>query len=480
MTVIAAKGLTAAYGNGAAVLYGIDLQVEAGQHLGISGRSGAGKSTLLRILAGLSRFEHELQVSGQVTGFDGHDLLIKPYSAGQIGWITEEPKAGLHAQRTLAETWIRYGLPDQLNAWLSRLKVADPHRLMQRYPHQVSGGEAQRFRIAMALARRPRLLLMEGPTSSLDAVAAQEVMSIIGACVDEGMAVIHVSHDTALLDRYATHRLELESGRLRRVEQTAAPRNEPRPIARHEPALVVRDLTATAESDRKTLVDQVSFGIDRGQAFGLAGRSGSGKTSLGLALARLLPATGCVEFCGSEKPYPLANRGYASPDRRIQYIWQESRAALNPSLSALAHVLPVAMLEHDKAESRVRIDALCEEVGFPRALLARSARTLSSGEMLRLTLVRALAAEPEILVCDELLATVDYETGARIVDTLQKFQLSQNLSLLWIGHDLQQMRTMCSMIGVMEGGRLVESSKPEDLMHSTESVTQALLGASLA
>ena len=433
--------LRAAYAGGADVLAGVTFELAPGEHLGISGDSGAGKSTLLRIIAGLAARERAFSQHGSVELATGT----------RVGLVTEDPISGLHPQRTVAQTWRALGIPNEAAALLRELEVANAEQLLRRYPHQLSGGEAQRVRLAMALAGDPGLLLLESPTAPLDAVATATVLRVIERRRSEGTAIVHVTHDRALLARVASRHLHLRSGKL--VAPPALTRISTRADEYEavEPLLRVEGLCVRAARAARPLVTDVGFELHSGEALGLTGRSGSGKTSLGLALARLVPANGRVAFRRSAKPYPLATAEYANPDARVQYLWQEPRRALNPALTV-----------RETLRGLGDATVLCTRVGLPAAILERRAVTLSTGEMLRLTLARVLAVRPEVLICDEVFAGVNARLREELATVLYRECRDRGLAVLWIGHDLRELVRLCDRTLVLAEGHLVDEIRRSD------------------
>ena len=478
MALLRVSNLRASYGAEAQLLSGISFKLSAGEHLGLSGASGAGKSTLLRLLSGLAVRESGLTWQGDVKAFGEHDILRSgPLADGRIGLVTEEPKAGLHPQRTLAESWRRFGLPPVAVGLLAEFGLENPQSILDRYPYQISGGEAQRYRLATALARNPRVLLLESPTASLDSVSTQRVLEVLEKRLASGLGIIHVSHDTDLLDRIATRRFHLQDGSL--MPPSPAVRLSPKPQKPSQTKLFSAKHVAVVVAEKQApLVDDVSLHIKKSEILGLAGRSGSGKTSLGRAIARLLPATGSAGFSESEKAYTLATHAYSAPDQRVQYLWQESREALNPKLTVKRTLSDALAAGRGRLSNGYKNAAeLWEAVGMNLASLPRAAISLSTGEMLRLALARAIAVSPELLIADEILASLDATTRCGIVDLLRSQQRRTGLGILWIGHDLRQLQEVSDRIAVMDEGKIVETLSAEDFIVSARSLAARQLSA---
>ncbi len=466
--LLAAEDLRAAYAPEAPVLRGINFQLEAGEQLGLSGKSGSGKTTLLRLCAGLAKLESAATVSGQLNSC-GLDLLAAPegqlvsFRQNTSAWVTEDPQAGLHPHRTLAASLRRFGLGNRYQQWFERLELPLASGFAERLPSEISGGQAQRVRLAFALARNPRLLLLESPTASLDPITAQLVLQQIEQSQRSGVAILHVTHDETLLDRVASRRLHLHHGQL--MEPTATPSPPLTPLkmpaqaGTTSPVLQVDELRVNYKTVEA--VRGVSFSVLPGETLALVGRSGSGKTSIGKALAGLVPSAGSVQ---------LAEGGPARG--AIQYVWQEPRLSLNP------HFTVATTLREAHRRRGFDERALLEQVGLSEEYLQRQVLTLSTGEMQRVVLARALAVEPQVLVCDELMAGVDSRLRIALTLLLRRLQRELGLSIIYITHDLSAVPHLAHRMLILEDGEVVEQGPVEDVLQQPQAaITRALVAA---
>ena len=467
--------LSAAYaGGGPPVLAGLDLHLAPGSYLGVSGASGAGKTTLTRIAAGLARSVDGFALGGRAeyvparpTPFTAPTDLrakrldeLRHYRRRLVGRVTEDPVVGLHPQRTIAQSWRRLGLPGTAAEGLAALAIPAPETLAHRRPHQVSGGEAQRVRLAMALARAPELLLLESPVAALDPLTRKTVLDAVRVAVEGGASCLHVSHDTELLACIADSALELRGGRLHpspgnRADYLAA--DPPNPPSDGEVVLAAEQLTVRYPGSSDPALRPLSFELARGGALGVVGRSGSGKTSLALALSGLVAYRGRVR---------LATRDA----RAVQYVWQEPRRSLNPSFTVGRTLTEAGVAKRDLARH-------LDRVGLPAGLIPRNALTLSTGQMQRLAIARALAVSPAVLVCDEIAAGLDHDNRRRIVELLDGLRAAEGLAVVFVTHDLRLARRVSRDILALEGGSVRERGRTREVLSAPRSEVLAAMVA---
>ena len=367
-------------------------------------------------------------------------------------------------------------------ALFRELALPEPESIGSRYPHQVSGGQLQRLMAAMALVTDPEVVILDEPTTALDVTTQIEVLRAFRRVVRERqVTAVYVSHDLAVVAQMADHILVLRDGRMRELKTTelllAAPENDytksllaaARPKVRtqarsgadSELLLEVRGLSAgygprgANGRPAKMIVEDIDLQLKRGQAIGVIGESGSGKTTLARAVAGLLaPCAGTMEFAGHELKPTLAQRS-RDELRRIQIVFQSADTALNPSQtieSILAR--PLEFYKGMKgAPLKRRIGELLDLVQLPRALAGRLPGGLSGGQKQRVSLARALAAEPDLILCDEVTSALDTVVGAAVLDLIAELRRELGVSYLFISHDLHTVRAVCDEIVVMQHGR---------------------------
>ena len=363
------------------------------------------------------------------------------------------------------------------------LALPDPETIGERYPHQVSGGQLQRLMAAMALIGDPDLVILDEPTTALDVTTQIEVLRAFRRVVRERRATaVYVSHDLAVVAQMADHILVLRDGKMREVNSTgqiltapvndytksllAAARPAPRasgPVAGETSLLLdVQQLSAgygpvdaqgppgPADPARTSTCK-----LHRGQAIGVIGESGSGKTTLARAVAGLLsPCHGSILFDQRALAPTLAQRDKEEL-RRIQIVFQMADTALNPS-QTIERILarPLQFYKGLRGEPlRQRIRELLDLVKLPQTVAGRLPGGLSGGQKQRVNLARALAAEPDLILCDEVTSALDTVVGAAVLDLMAELRRELGVSYLFISHDLHTVRAVCDEIVVMQHGR---------------------------
>ena len=521
------KGLAVTTGAGDGerrLLDGISFTLERGGSIGLVGSSGAGKSTLGLALMRLLP-DGILRVAGADVSLDGIDLLalrepeMRALRGRRIAMIFQEPmqalnpsmSAGDHLMESLIVHRIAHGSEahERAVAMLDRVGIANARRAASMFPHEFSGGMRQRLLVASALLLAPDVLIADEPTTALDPTVQAQVLDLIDSMRREsGSALILISHDLDVVGERCDRLIVMDEGRIVEqgparevIEQPRAPatrrlagarllRGVGTPVERTgegTPLLDISDLTVRyplrRPLDRRGAlhaVESVSLRIARGEALGLVGESGCGKSSLAHAILRLVPVHGgAVRFDGEDL---LALRGESlrRMRRRIQLVPQDAGASLTPQMTIIDAVTE-GMEVHGIArghEARVRALALLDEMGLPARAAAAYPRELSAGERQRASIARALSTGPDLLICDEPVASVDAPVRAMLLDLLDRLRRERGLSLLFISHDLAAVGRIASRIAVMYLGRIVELGTSAHLLaHARMPYTQALLSA---
>lgn len=474
----------------------LSFTIKPGEVLALIGESGSGKTTTALALMGHAR--RGCRISGGSVRIGDVDVLslgarpLRALRGRTVSYIAQSAAASFDPSRCILDQVVE---PACLHGTLPRgqaelkaialfreLALPDPETIGQRYPHQVSGGQLQRLMAAMALITHPEVVILDEPTTALDVTTQVEVLRAFRRVVRERqVTAVYVSHDLAVVAQMADHILVLRDGRMREVGATerllAAPQNEytqsllaaarPAPRAAGQvradaPALLrVQGLCAgygPRGADGKpamSILEDIDLELKRGQAIGVIGESGSGKTTLARVIAGLLPpSSGTIAFEGRALPAGLAQRS-RDDLRRIQIVFQSADTALNPS-QTIERILarPLQFYRGLKGEAlRRRIDELLDLVKLPRALADRLPGGLSGGQKQRVNLARALAAEPDIILCDEVTSALDTVVGAAVLDLIAELRRALGVSVLFISHDLHTVRAVCDEIVVMRHGR---------------------------
>jgi len=474
----------------------LSFTIRPGEVLALIGESGSGKTTTALALMGHAR--RGCRISGGSVRIGDVDVLslrarqLRALRGRTVSYIAQSAAASFDPSRCILDQVVE---PACLHGTLPRgeaelraialfreLALPEPETIGQRYPHQVSGGQLQRLMAAMALITDPELVILDEPTTALDVTTQVEVLRAFRRVVRERkVTAVYVSHDLAVVAQMADHILVLRDGRMREVGSTerllAAPQNEytqsllaaARPASRSagtasagaEVLLRVHGLSAgygargPGGKPAVTILEDIDLELKRGQAIGVIGESGSGKTTLARVIAGLLPpSAGTMTFDGRVLPPALRQRS-RDDLRRIQIVFQSADTALNPS-QTIERILarPLQFYRGLKGEPlRRRIDELLDLVKLPRALAERLPGGLSGGQKQRVNLARALAADPDLILCDEVTSALDTVVGAAVLDLIAELRRELGVSYLFISHDLHTVRAVCDEIVVMRHGR---------------------------
>lgn len=424
----------------------------------------------------------------------------------------------------------------QARVWLERVRL--PERCLSAYPHELSGGQRQRALLALALACGPEVLLCDEPTSALDSTTQREAIDLLLELKQsQGLSLVFISHDLALVAEICDRVVVMRQGRVVESGPTAevwrAPRHPytrgllaarpklygnparlpelgdfidaegrprspdpirstpapPRPPPRGETILRVSGLCLgypAAGWTRLWRPPTPAFtGIDlelcRGETLGIVGESGSGKTSLARTLVRLeRPTAGRIEFAGVDWG-ALPEARLRPLRRRMQMVFQDPYASLNPQQrigAALAEPLWVHGLVRGRAEAERRVRALLAEVGLEADAAERRPHQFSGGQRQRIAIARALAVEPELLICDEAVSALDVSVQAQILNLLADLRDRRGLSMIFIAHDLAVIGFIADRVAVMHRGRIVEQGPTEAVLRAPQSAHgRALLAA---
>ena len=479
-------------GNSVVVVDNVSFSLAKGEVMGLIGEAGAGKSVI-----GLSTLAYArggCQITGGRILFQGHDLRELGRDARQslrgakVAYISQSAADAFNPVHTLydqvCEVALRNGVMTFAQArtdairLFRELDLPNPELFGNRYPHQVSEGQLRRAMAAMAMIAKPDLLVLDEPTGTLDITAQVEVLASIKKLIREhGAAALYIGRDPAVVAQIANRILVLRQGKV--VEHGSAAQillqpqsdytralrarrgvaNGEAAIAPDEgiaPILQVRNVVAGYRGEPPA-VDDVTIDLMRNDMLAVVGESGSGKSALARVIAGLLPyQSGELQFDGASLPRRFEDRS-RDQRRRIQMIHRRPDLALNPRQTMLDIIgRPVALyFSRSRAEIRARVEELMREVDLPLDYIARRPGALSDAEKQRVCIARALAAEPDVIICDEATATLDPLAAEEILHLLRHARDHSGIACAFMTHDPGIVRRVTNKVAVMLRGQLV-------------------------
>ncbi len=500
-------------GSSATPVNGVSFEVGRNETVGLVGESGSGKTLSAMAVAGLLP-ERAFVEQGSIR-LDGTDLLAlagwegRRFLSERIGVVFQNPTTALNPRLTVGAQ-LREALPGlgrgvanrQAIQLLGDVGIPSPADRLLDFPHELSGGLAQRVVIALALAREPRLLIADEPTTALDVTVQAGILDLLDRLREErGLGVLLVSHDMAVIaertQRVAVLRAGLVEERGAVTEVLGAPRSaytrdliqavprvdDPTPpsdaIPEAPPIVSVEDLHRTfvlrhgfpgvVRRQERIALRGVSFDVIPRQRVGIVGESGSGKSTLARAIVGLDRGyRGTIRFRGSAiDRLPRAER--RDWRRRVQFVFQDPYSALDPRLRVGASIAEPLRVQHGRRpDERERVLSLLDEVGLPHELVDRLPGQLSGGQRQRVVIARALALDPAVLVADEAVSALDVSVQARILRLLHRLSEERGLTLLFISHDLAVVRELCDRTIVLRHGEIVEDRATEEVFTEPE------------
>ena len=519
MSLLEVTGLTVALPPGADRAHAVEdvsFVLDAGEVLCIVGESGSGKSISAAAITGL--LPPGLRpVAGRI-GFEGRDLLalspgaLRALRGARIGTVFQEPMTALNPLMRVgdqvAEVFRVHGraVGGRVSELLEAVGLPDPARLRRSYPHTLSGGQRQRVMIAMALALEPAILIADEPTTALDVTTQKAILALIRDIQRRrGTGVLFITHDFGVVAEIADRVAVMQRGRI--VEQgvaadllnrpqhpytqaliAAVPHRAPiaRPVAEGPVVLSLRGVGKTYRA-RGLLrrgrdvaaIASADLDIRRGETLGLVGESGSGKSTLARCVVRLVVADrGTIAFHGTDLR-PLSRAGWKPYRQRIQMVFQDPFASLNPR-RRVRDILAEGPIAHGvrRAVALSRAAELLRLVQLDPGAADRFAHEFSGGQRQRIGIARALGMDPELLIADEPVSALDVSVQAQILALLEDLRVRLGLTMLFITHDLRVAAQICDRVAVMRSGVIVEQGPTEAVFERpAHEYTRALLAS---
>lgn len=500
---------------------GASLSISANEVVCVVGESGSGKSIMANAVMGL--LPGGVTIDGGRVLFEGRDLaqatiaeMRKVRGAG-IAMVFQEPMTALNPLRTIGDQigemfsihtdLARKQIRARVLALLEDVRIADPARAAEAYPHELSGGQRQRAMIAMALALDPRLLIADEPTTALDVTTQAQILALIRELQQRRKtAVLFITHDFGVVAEIADRVAVMQRGVI--VEQGAAgdvlnrPQHPytrqliaavppltappPRPIST-ENVLTIDEVTKTYRSGGflgraarvTTAVKGVSLALPKGATLGIVGESGSGKSTLARCVIRLIdPDSGAIVLEGRDWA-KLTKEDVRRETRHIQMVFQDPFASLNPRRKVLDLVAQGPIIHGTPREQAIaEAKELFALVGLDPSAGDRLPHEFSGGQRQRIGLARALALKPDVLIADEAVSALDVSVQAQVLKLLAGLRERLGLSIIFITHDLRVAAQICDLVAVMKDGEVVEHGRAGAVFNTPRHpYTQALLSS---
>ncbi len=509
--------------SGEPILKGVSFELKAGEIFALVGESGSGKS--VTSMAAMRLLPDALRISGGDVSVDTTDLLALPESkmqdvrGRQVAMIFQNAMTALNPVQTVgdqvAETLRLHtalggaALRKRVETLFEEVGIPEPAQRYSFFPHQLSGGQQQRVMIAMALACEPEVLIADEPTTALDVTIQEQVLDLIRELTrSRQLAVLLITHDMGVVKQTADEVGVMYKGEI--IEQASVHSFFHSPQEAYSRQLIdalpdltqfkaERDCTPLLEVndvkvhfpirkgvlqrvvDHTRAVDGVSLSIGRGETYALVGESGSGKSTLGRAILNLeSTAAGEIRFNG-EALNNISRKAMLPLRKRVQVIFQNPYSSMNPRLS-VGDIIAEGMISlgvgGSAQEREARVLQLLERVQMLPEHAARYPHEFSGGQLQRIAIARALAVEPELIICDEPTSALDVSIRAEVLDLLQRLQQEEGVSYLFITHDLSIIPTLADHVGVMQYGKLVEQGSAEQILTAPQhDYTKALLNS---
>ena len=504
----------------ALALGGVSLALRGGEILCVVGESGSGKSMTANAIMRLLPIG--VAVSGGAIRFEGRDILALPETdmrhlrGSRIAMVFQEPMTALNPLRPIGDqigemfrTHTRLGRAEidaRILGLLDEVRLPDPRSAARAYPHELSGGQRQRAMIAMALALEPSVLIADEPTTALDVTTQAQILHLIRDLQrKKGTAVLFITHDFGVVGEIADRVAVMQNGQLVEEGSTADVLDRPRhpytrmllaavpPLAAPPARIVSAETVLNIERVSKTYLtrgaglrkrstlalDQVSLSLPKGSTLGIVGESGSGKSTLAKCLVRLIsPDSGAIRMHDIDHAH-LSRRQAKHATARIQMVFQDPYGSLNPRRRA-GDLVAQGPIAHGVApdDARARAKELFALVGLDPTATHRFPHEFSGGQRQRIGLARALALQPEILVADEPVSSLDVSVQAQVLELLAQLRARLGLSMVFITHDLRVAAQICDRVAVMKDGRVVEEGLAAEVFSAPRDIyTRTLIDA---
>ena len=462
------------------IVEGISFNILRGEKVAIVGPSGSGKTLTAYSVANLLNSKFKIKARRMVLEdhSGGKINLLNPNSSKyhQIGFVFQEPQVALNPLYPIGKQLIeglKHFIPlseieDKLKSILDDLNLPKDPSFLEAFPHEISGGQLQRVVIGIAIAKNPILLIADEPTTSLDSKTTVDILDLIMKMVDRSkMSLLLITHDQNIVYKYCDRVLPfLQSNNFKARPEEKISRVQA--VNYKKNVLVelksVNLYLKRRKNNYQPILQNLSISIRKGEILGLVGKSGSGKSSLCKILAGLVN-TQYGELSLNCLPY------------KIQLVQQDPFLSLNPKFTVEETIGEVLMQYHifiSKKALQLKISSILDEVGLSDNYFKRKPIELSGGERQRIAIARSLAVEPDLLICDEAVSSLDFPTQRKIIDLIITLNANRQMAILFVAHDLSLVE-FCPSICVLDGGKIVEFYNNEGSLNFSSQVGKELI-----